>query len=282
MSFSRFLVSAAVVIGFYVAGFLLSLGIHWSIRPAAESDLALQQTELAENAEYVELLTTSETLKKQVATLETELAQVEVAHNIDEGHARALIHELQTYRDERDALFADMEKRKEQMRDKMEELDAKILEQLEIRDNAPQPTDYEVANDMMGLLSYPHSLNDMALLNSALLENPKQHRELVDQRFELMVQPEDYANTNAVYDKLLPLVERLNKQHQNETTLQTVFCSTSFCEIQTRMQQPEPYYDYWYEWLTELRQINITKLIEHEFSTEDGNGLAGTVIVHLL
>jgi hypothetical protein len=282
MTFSRVLVVSAIILGCFVAGFLLSLGIHWSIRPSIESELNLPPAFETEQAEYVELVSTSEQLKTQVASLEDELARVEVSHDIDEGHARALIHELQTYRDERDSLFADLERRKQRMRDKLEELDSKILEQIELRDSAPQPSDYDVANDMISLLSYPHILNELATLNSALLERPKQHRELVDQRFELMVQPESYTHTDAIYDRLLPVVERLNKQHQNSTTLQTVFCSVSFCEIQARMQQPQPYFDYWQQWLTELRQIEMTKLIEHQVAIEEPAGIVGTVIVHLL
>ncbi len=283
MTGARLLTYTATVVAFFVIGFLSSLGIHWVIRPSAtvqQPPIDTVDTTAFAAQDLPVLQATNDSLKATVTRLENDLAKAEVTHSINEGHARALIVELQTYRQERDKLFADLERRKQKMVDKLEELDEKIQTQMALRDDRlEQQSDYEIANELTSLLSYPHPLNDVDALNSALLAQPKHNSEFVEQRFELMLQPEAYTKTDQLYEVLAPMVAGLNKAHDNNTTLVTVHCSATHCEIQTRMDVKQPYFDYWQEWLVLLRSEERTKLLQQQFSAENGNTLLGSVII---
>lgn len=275
----KVLISTALFMLFFVMGFLSSLGIHWSIRPSLDATQALTEMMPRVEPSPVE----PSLLNRQVIELEDTLAQVQTEYRIDEGHARALIQELQTYRDERDRLFADLEARKQQVISKIEELDGKIQRQLEQRDAQFTDTpDYALENELLGLLSYPHSLNDNALLYQRMTSQISRHQELIETRFALILQPVDYAHTDHLYQILEPVIEQLNKAHNNETELLTAHCSDRICEIQIRLKVMDPYFDYWQQWISELRALNETKLILHEITATEGAVVTGAVIIKRL
>lgn len=283
MNLQQSLLAIALFIAFFIFGFLGSLGIHWSIRPSLENPDSLSLQASTAETDQSRLNESRQQLNQTVIKLEDELRRVQTEHDIDEGHARALILELQTYRDERDALFADLEARKQQVLDKIDELDGKIQQQLSQRDEQYTPeTDYELENELLGLLNYPHSLNDEPTLNAQLNESLTREREFIEQRFELMLQPVDYGFMDTLYEKLDPVITALNKQHDNSTELVNLHCSERHCEIQVRMQRQQPYFDYWQQWLVALSTIEATKLIEHELTTEDGQQVVGAVIIQRL
>ena len=285
MNRHRILIFSTVFIAFFVIGFLGSLALHWSIRPtAATNDVELDatvDTSAFADLDLTTLTTTNEQLKDSVATLENTLAKAEVQRSIDEGHARALILELQTYRQDRDNLFADLEQRKQRLKDKVAELDDKIQAQLLLREQQPTRTDYDLANELLSMLSYPHALNDIADLNSDMLAQPHASKELLQQRFELMLQPEDYPHTDAIYQALQPASKSLREKNNNDFRLLTVFCSQRFCEIQVQMQVVTPYFDYWQQWLATLKSIELTKRIQHQYSVMNNGVLVGTTLISL-
>lgn len=285
MNLQQSLLTVALFVAFFVFGFLGSLGLHWSIRPSLEQVPAatVPSTGTSIGDTGNSLSDIQQQLNQSVMALETELDRVETEHDIDEGHARALILELQSYREERDALFSDLEARKQKVINKIDELDAKIQQQLDQRDTLLSDVpDYELENELVGLLNYPHSLNDQPELSRFLMENPAPYREFIEQRFELMLQQVDYRQMDRLYEVLDPLIERLNEQHANDTKLTEVHCSQYHCELQVSLQRLQPYFDYWQQWLVELRKLEPTKLIKHELVTENDQAIHGSVIVQRL
>ncbi|EAR11025.1 hypothetical protein [Reinekea blandensis] len=281
----KLLINSALFIALFVAGFLGSLGIHWSIRPSLETtDRSTVASSVTINPETNEnAIEVPTSLSPRVLELEQKLAQVQTEYRIDEGHARALIQELQTYRDERDRLFNDLEARKQKVIDKIEELDDKIQTQLAQRDEQlSQVPDYELENELLGLLSYPHSLNDNPTLYQHMTADVTRHQEFIERRFSLLLQTVDYAFTDQLYERLTPVTEQLTATHNNDTRLLVIHCSDRYCEIQVSLQQIEPYFDYWQQWLTALRDVNDTKLIEHQVSVSEGDQLTGAVIIKRL
>ena len=281
----KLLINSALFIALFVAGFLGSLGIHWSIRPSLETtDRSAIVTSVTTTAETTAVTPENPSaLSPKVMALEQKLAQVQTEYRIDEGHARALIQELQTYRDERDRLFNDLEARKQKVIDKIEELDDKIQTQLAQRDEQlSRVPDYELENELLGLLSYPHNLNDNPTLYQHMTADVTRYQEFIERRFALLLQQVDYAFIDRLYKRLTPVTEQLTETHNNDTRLLVIHCSDHYCEIQVTLQQIEPYFDYWQQWLTALRGVNDTKLIEHQVSVNEGNQLTGAVIIKRL
>jgi hypothetical protein len=263
---------AMLTILFFIVGFLTSLGLHWGIRPASAplvSDNISTHLPDLENISYDVISDSNQILKATVNELEVTLADVDVRKSINEGRARALISELQTYRDDRDKLFQQLELRKKKLENKLEELDVKIAEKLSQRpEQHDNGSDYELANELTGLLSYPHPLNDQADLNAALIALPNTNAEAIQQRFELMLQIPNHDLTDDLYESLSTIINALNKTHENESRLHYIQCGQSHCEIQTSFVKVEPYFDYWQQWLDQLREKPATKLIQHDFYTE--------------
>jgi hypothetical protein len=272
-----------IVVAFFVFGFIGSLTLHWGLRPEGEPKHTLvskvEPVELR-NISYETLREQHQNLKSIVTQLEVEFSEAEVKQNINQGRARALILELQTYRDERNRLFEDLERRKQKMIEKIEELDSKITEKISLR--AEQDTElnlYDVTNEMTSLLSYPHILNDQTELNTALIAEPIANHELVEQRFELMLQLTDYSKQDSVLKTLKPTLEQLNKEHDNNSHVSQIQCSENMCEIQANFTAKQPYFDYWQQWLVLLKENETTKLIQHQFHTQVGNEILGTVLI---
>ena len=283
MTLDKSLPYLAIVVAFFVMGFIGSLALHWGIRPEGG-----QNQTLASKVEPVELSHISyETLNEQhqdlkstVTQLEIEFHKAEVKQNINQGRARALILELQTYRDERNRLFEDLERRKQKMREKIEELDTKITDKISLRAEQDIGQNvYDITNSMTSLLSYPHVLNDQTELNTALIAEPIANHELVEQRFELMLQLTDYAKQDSVLKTLKPLLEQLNKAHENNSDISQIQCSELMCEIQTTFTVQQPYFDYWQQWLVLLKENDMTKQVQHQFHTKAGDEIKGTVLI---
>lgn len=285
MRFDRTLPYLAIALAFIVIGFIGSLALHWGIRPDGKQNQALQaRTEPKElsNLSYTELSNNHLRLKTDVAELEARFSEAEVKQNINEGRARAIILELQTYRDERNRLFEDLERRKQKMREKIEELDTKISDQISQR--AEQETErdvYDVTNEMTSLLSYPHPLNDQAELNAAMIAQPIANHELAEQRFELMLQLTDYTKQDAILESLQPIIEQMNKTHNNNSEITLIQCSASQCEVQTSFIRTEPYFDYWQQWQDLVQASVHIKQIQHHFHTQVGDQIIGIVLVSL-
>lgn len=268
----------AIACSCYLVGFLVTLVLHYKIRPIETNEAAknreAQQIEFEaaqQNLTFkplAELNLENEQLLITISEIELELDQATEVHNINSGHARALMTNIQDYRDERTVLFEELKNDKIRLQDKIDELDNTITAQIEERLATVIPqTDYEIVNELTGLLAYPHPLNDNEALYNQVLNNPRVNKEFVDQRFELMLQPVDFNHNDAVYTALEVIVNALNTQHENNTEILWVNCSTLSCEIQISLLQVDPYFDYWQQFLDELMNHTATKNMVKNITT---------------
>ncbi len=277
---SIFIITMAIT--FFVLGFSVAIVIHWSLRPSIEIALPIQpEVAKPELSNLVDLKTKQIKLRKEVGDLEDTHHQASQSNQLAQSNARAVISQLQVYRDKRDTLFADYEKNREQVVSKLDSLDETIQQKLVQQQLRIERIDVDQLRfELESLLLYYHPLNDTVSLNEALLSNPIENQALIEQRFELMVQLPDYEFTDSLYDELDEIIDRLNQQHLNQTQLKNLFCSAVSCELQISLNQKQPYFDYWYQWLTELKNTQqLNDISFHAYITENQQ-LVGTVLVN--
>jgi len=268
-----------------VVGFVSTLGLHWSIRPESQVaqdsiEQAVKSASIRQTTELSDLFDENKLLKHDVSELETLLSKSEEEQSINESRARILMKDIQVFREERDRLFEELQLRQQKLVNKIEELDEAITNQIEVRNTTrPRQTDYELANELTGLLNYPHALNDTEALNAALLEKPAANAEFIQQRFELMVQAPSYEKHDQVYQVVEDIAAQLNKQHENDNQIMHAYCSDISCEIQLSMQRTKPFFDYWQQWQDELTKYTATKFISHQTITERDSSIFASVLL---
>ncbi|MFQ3229725.1 hypothetical protein [Reinekea sp.] len=251
----------------FIIGFILTLAVHWRVRPNADqhylaSDDALEQR--------IELLDDSSDIKTELKLAENTYLKLDEAHRIVEGRARALMSEMQVYKTSESQLLLTIEQQKEQLSNKIDKLDLMIESSLEANALAPQKTDYELAADITSLLAYPHSLNSFTELNQALQQQPRKNMTIVQARFEIMLQPEQYNQNDALYAALDRLMAKKEETTPN-FSIENLFCSEQACEIQLKVGKPSPYFDSWRWLLDYLAQEPLLVSPTLSFSTDSGS-----------
>jgi len=274
---NRILLYTSISIVFLFAGFATSLTLHWLIRPPADQ-LPQQAEQLSELPAMADVTSNgaddsseNTTLRSTVFLLENKLQHSQEIQAMNEGRARALISELQHYRTERDQFLQRLEARNQKLVNKIEELNTNIEEQLDKKVLSTQTIDdYELTAQLTSYLSYPHALNDVDILDAHLINTPHQSVNFVEQRFQLMLQPEDYNFTEKVYVALSSMHQKLNKENKNLTETLWVHCVELACEIQVSIEMKDAFYDYRQQWLDALSTKQATKgLAEHQYTQED-------------
>lgn len=274
MSRSLLISLSLALIGFII-GLILTLAAHWQLRPIAD-----QRYRLADDAieQQMKLLDENSDIKAELKLVENSYLKLEEAHRIVEGRARALMSEMQVYKTSESQLLRAIEQQKEQLTDKISELDLKIESSLEANALAPQKTDYELAADITSFLAYPHTLNSFTELNQALLQQPKQNMAIVQARFEIMLQPEQFNHNDVLYATLDRLVA--NKSEDSPSfSIENLFCSEQACEVQLKVSKPSPYFDSWRWLLDYLAQEPLLASPKESFSTSTRSEVIG--LVHL-
>ena len=268
----------SVAITGFIAGFLTTLALHRQVRPTIESNQQALETAIVSESPSPVSQVEFEEVKTLLSQKEQAFAKAKEAHRITEGHARALVSEMQVYRNSESELLQSIERQKEALTEKIKSLDSKITETVALTAQRPKTYDYERINELNALLAYPHPLNSNSVLNSALTEQPEIGLVLVNARFETMIQAEHYPHTDAIYDSLEKLVAEL-PESAPAVSIDNVFCSEVSCELQVKVGKPSPYFDSWRWLLDQLStQPNMVD-IQHNFSTESAQAVYGFVIL---
>ncbi|MDN3648398.1 hypothetical protein QWZ13_05690 [Reinekea marina] len=268
---------SVAIIGF-IAGFLTTLALHRQVRPTIESNQQALETAIVSESPSPVSQVEFEEVKTLLSQKEQAFAKAKEAHRITEGHARALVSEMQVYRNSESELLQSIEQQKEALTEKIKSLDSKITETVALTAQRPKTYDYERINELNALLAYPHPLNSNSVLNPALTEQPEIGLVLVNARFEIMIQAEHYPHTDAIYDSLEKLVAEL-PESAPAVSIDNVFCSEVSCELQVKVGKPSPYFDSWRWLLDQLStQPNMVD-IQHNFSTESAQAVYGFVIL---
>jgi hypothetical protein len=259
----------------FVSGFLISLGLHWQIRPDGNSGDFQRPKQVAAEPVIVETNINLETLKTQVADLERQFDQQQALQSVEENHARTTVSQLTVYRDNKAELIEKLVAQKQQLIDKLGSLDAKIAEQLARQEQTSPVSKAELINELSGLLHYPHSLNDDSTLNQLMLEQPQRYAALVRQRFEMLLMPEQFE----LAEKLRKEIDETAAKVLPTLQINQLRCTDEWCEIQLTLVTENPYQDYWQQWLDQLQQLSLAQQIEHQVNRSDGTRLSGSVIV---
>ncbi|MBU2864986.1 hypothetical protein KO489_14095 [Reinekea forsetii] len=270
---------SVAIIGF-IAGFLTTLVLHRQVRPSIESNQQALEIALGSESPSPVSQVEFEQVQTTLSQKEQAYAKAKEAHRITEGHARALVSEMQVYRNSESELLQSIEQQKEALTEKIKSLDSKITETVELTAQLPKTYDYERINELNALLAYPHPLNSNSVLNSALTEQPEVGLVLVNARFEIMLQAEHYPNTDTIYDSLENLMAELPESAPT-VTIDNVFCSEVSCELQIQVGKPSPYFDSWRWLLDQLSTQPSMVNIQHSFSTELAQAVYGFVILEV-
>jgi hypothetical protein len=270
-----FLISLSLALIGFIVGFILTLAVHWQLRPNADQEYRVGDDAIEQQ---IELLDESGDIKSELKLVENSYLKLEEAHRIVEGRARALMSEMQVYKTSESQLLHTIELQKEQLTDKISELNLKIESSLEANALTPQKTDYELAADMTSFLAYPHSLNSFTELNQTLLQQPKQNMAIVQARFEIMLQPEQFNRNDALYAALDRLVANKNEDSPS-FSIENLFCSEQACEVQLKVSKPSPYFDSWRWLLDYLAQEPLLVSPKKSFSTSTGTDVYGLILL---
>lgn len=268
-----------------VVSFVATLGLNYYLAPEGrgkitttsagqDSSQQLTQTELREQIEG---------LKIEIDRLEDRIDRTRGQHSLAQARTRTLIKELKRYEAERDDFFSAHRQRKAQIETRLEELDRAIEAQVAERNRRQARTsDQDARYRVDSMLAYAHPLNQSPELNDYLRNAPKANLELVQRRFELMMQPPDYAYQERLYNQLEEVLETLAGEHGHDPEIVALYCSDDNCELQLSMAQPKPFYDYWREALERIRTNTDLQILEAQLTTETDARLFGLIMTRRL
>lgn len=269
-----------------VAVFLASLfgtvGLHYHLQPPTPAPVAERLLE-----ERPPLRLTRPDLEAQQAILiedidrlETEVDRIQAQHNLAKARAQTLMDELDRYQSERDAFLADYEERKSEIEQRLGELDRAIADRVaEQERRQAELSDLDAQYKLDSMLAYPHPLNQSDILREQMRAQPRQHLERVQRHYQIIIQAPDYPHQERLYDRIDPVLAKLDERYGHGPGILALQCSERFCEVQFEMQRPDPFIDYWRALLDALRGQAGIGPIEDELVVEDEARITGMVMV---
>lgn len=274
---SKLLWALALFLSMTLLGFIGALGLHWWVRPELNAPLAEAPVTPLTESEAV-LVEQFETARNQVADLEIEYLAAQERLRIEEGQARAVQDELTSYRDDRDRLFASIEKQNQQLQTKISDLEQRIAERLAAKaEQFPAQPELDTAT-LEGWLYYPHPLNNQSEIQALLRQDFTQSADFIEQHFALMLQPLDTAAQRRWQKRLTELAASITENEKHGLTPLQLHCTVDHCEVQMQWQAVQPYRDYWQQWLDAVDNEPGVQIVESFADGVESSNWVGALI----
>lgn len=271
--------SISAVIGL-LFGFVSPLLVTWYTQPASQSEIIKQTSSTqTENTTAIELYNANQQKADEINFLESELGRLKSEENLNKARAQTVIELIQDYREERNVLFNDLQRQKAQLTDRIDTLESLIQER--ISDRTAQFAQIDEANaylEIQALVLYPHILNDNPSIQQMYLAQPTESLEYAGIRFELMMQPENYAINDRIYKHLDRIHQVLSVEYGVSVNNTVVFCTDSSCEIQAELMFSPAYFDAWKLYVDLMRAEGLFNQIDYQQQTDLYPGIAGSIL----